>query len=129
MWDGYECTTCTTDLACGVVAAPDPAAGTCGSSCFCVDTALGLGYFAELGTPGSLVMDATDGNTSTSLLGGGTVHAVSVPFDSPLHNAGELLSSLGGTSTIAAISRFNCQNCGLVAYSGTAGTPFALVPG
>jgi len=136
VWDGYECALCDSDLdlACGVPTGPEPDAASCGSSCFCVDTSLGLSYFVDVGTPGSLVMDATDGGTSVLLLGPGAGSAsgaqfISVPFDSPLADASELINSLGGITMISMVARWDCQLCGFSGYTGTSGEAFPLVSG
>ena len=53
----------------------------------------------------------------------------SYPYHSISNDASELLNELGGTAVIQAVSRFDKATNGTVPYTGTAGTPFALLPG
>lgn len=51
------------------------------------------------------------------------------PYHSISNDASELLNELGGTAVVQAVTRFEKATNGVTAYTGTAGSPFALLPG
>lgn len=74
----------------------------------------------------ALVVNFDGAGTNGSLNG---TNFYAYPYHSISNDAAELLNELGGTAVVAAVVRFEKATNGTTQYTGTAGTPFALVPG
>lgn len=68
-----------------------------------------------------------DGSGTNGSLNGTNFYAY--PYHSISNDASELLNELGGTAVVQAVTKFEKSSNGVTAYTGTAGAPFALLPG
>ncbi|MCP3982208.1 MAG: S8 family serine peptidase [bacterium] len=134
-WNGSQCALCDTPDSCGATAV-EPGAAICSSSCFCIDTTEGLAYWVDVSAATSLDMDAGDGDTTTTLVGldpgpGNGVNWISIPYDSPLINAEDLINDVNtqaGAAVTNAVGRYDCATGAVVSYTGTSGVNFDLEP-
>jgi hypothetical protein len=83
-------------------------------------------YASNMGFKLNYVLDGQGTNGSAN----GT-NTIALPFNqqTDLIDAFDLITDIGGTTSVAGVAEFDRTSNGFAGYTGTSGTPFPLVPG